>query len=106
MSMILRVLLLLLPLPALAQNLPLPTTAPIHGKASALVTIVAVGDFQCPFCRRLSPNLARLEMEFPNDVRVMWLNLPLPFHPNANRLRFWQRQHKERDYFGRFTLNS
>lgn len=83
MSMILRVLLLLLPLPALAQNLPLPTTAPIHGKASALVTIVAVGDFQCPFCRRLSPNLARLEMEFPNDVRVMWLNLPLPFHPNA-----------------------
>ena len=83
MSMLLRMLLLLLPLPALAQNLPLPTTAPIHGPATALVTIIAVGDFQCPFCRRLSPNLARLEMEFPNDVRVMWLNMPLPFHPNA-----------------------
>jgi len=83
MSRILRILLLLLPLPVLAQNLPLPTTAPMHGKAAALVTIIAVGDFQCPFCRRLSPNLARLEAEFPNDVRVMWLNLPLPFHANA-----------------------
>ncbi len=61
----------------------LPASLPVHGAKDAVVTIFEVSDFQCPFCGRVGPTLKKLQEEYPNDVRVVWANQPLPFHDRA-----------------------
>lgn len=56
---------------------------PQRGPDDALVTIVQFSDFECPFCSRVEPTLDQVIDEFGNDVRVIWMNNPLPFHRNA-----------------------
>lgn len=57
--------------------------SPVRGRNDALVTIVEVGDFQCPFCARVQATLEQVRSHYGNDVRFVWRNNPLPFHPNA-----------------------
>jgi protein-disulfide isomerase len=47
------------------------------------VTIVEWSDFQCPFCAGVLPTLKQIEDTYKDDVRIVWRNEPLPFHPNA-----------------------
>jgi len=56
---------------------------PVRGPADALVTIVEFSDFQCPFCGRVEPTLTQLEQDYKGDLRVVWKDNPLPFHPRA-----------------------
>ena len=58
-------------------------TAPVRGAKDALVTIVIFSDFQCPFCSRVEPTLAKVADEYKGKVRFAWKDLPLPFHQNA-----------------------
>ena len=58
--------------------------APMKGPANAKVTIVEWSDFQCPFCSRVEPTVTQLMKEYPKDVRVVFKQLPLPFHNNAH----------------------
>src|SRR5882757_1636033 len=65
---------------------PVPVTGkdPQWGKADAPVTVVAVSDFQCPFCSRVEPTLKQIRDTYgPDKVRMVWKNNPLPFHNNA-----------------------
>ncbi len=73
------------PPPAQAHKVELPEDAAMvtRGPKDAKVTIVEFSDFQCPFCSRVEPTLAQISKEYPNDVRIVWRNQPLPFHPNA-----------------------
>jgi protein-disulfide isomerase len=73
------------PPPAQARKVDLPDNAAMvtRGPQDAKVTIVEFSDFQCPFCGRVEPTLAQIAKEYPNDVRLVWRNQPLPFHPNA-----------------------
>ena len=57
--------------------------APVRGPADALVTIVTFSDFQCPFCSRVIPTLEQVVATYGNDVRIVFRQNPLPFHPNA-----------------------
>ncbi len=57
--------------------------APARGPADAPVTIVEFGDFQCPFCTRAEETLERLRQEYPEQIRFVWRDLPLPFHTEA-----------------------
>ncbi len=59
--------------------------APVKGAKNALVTIVEYGDFQCPFCARVEETLAQIFKRYPHQVRLVWRNLPLPFHGDAKR---------------------
>ncbi|MBI3115689.1 MAG: thioredoxin domain-containing protein [Candidatus Kerfeldbacteria bacterium] len=56
---------------------------PSRGLGSAAVTIVEFGDFACPFCKENAGALARLLNEFPNDIRHVWKDFPLPEHGQA-----------------------
>ncbi len=65
-----------------AERIPVGAS-PVLGPDDALVTIVQFGDFQCPFCSRVETTLHQIRQRYGRDVRVVWKNAPLPFHPNA-----------------------
>ncbi|MBR4985503.1 MAG: thioredoxin domain-containing protein [Proteobacteria bacterium] len=52
-------------------------------KTNAKVTIVEFSDYECPFCSRAEPTIADIMKQYPNDVRVAFVNNPLPMHKNA-----------------------
>ncbi|MBQ8036783.1 MAG: thioredoxin domain-containing protein [Proteobacteria bacterium] len=52
-------------------------------KSNAKVTIVEFSDYECPFCSRAEPTIAEIMKKYPNDVRVAFINNPLPMHKNA-----------------------
>lgn len=58
-------------------------TSPVRGFAHALVTVVAMSDFACPFCKRAEPTLDRLRKEYGDKVRVVWKDTPLASHERA-----------------------
>ena len=47
------------------------------------MTIHEFGDFQCPFCVRAEPTLEKIVATYGARVRVVWHDLPLPFHEHA-----------------------
>ena len=50
------------------------------------MTVYEISDFQCPFCARFfletMPSLER-EYVVPEEWKFVFVNLPLPMHPNA-----------------------
>ena len=56
---------------------------PARGAEDARITIVEFSDFQCPFCRRVIPTLDAILEKYPDDVRVVYRNMPLGNHPRA-----------------------
>jgi protein-disulfide isomerase len=58
-------------------------TGPSKGPQDARVTIVEFSDFQCPFCQRVMPTLEKILEKYPQDVRVVYRNLPLRSHSRA-----------------------
>jgi protein-disulfide isomerase len=64
--------------------IPVSSADPTLGRADALVTMVWFGDFQCPFTSRVTPTLDQLRARYrPDQLRIVWKNLPLPFHAEA-----------------------
>ena len=55
---------------------------PVRGAKDALVTIVEYSDYQCPFCSRAEPTIAKI-LESYDNVRVIFSHNPLPFHKDA-----------------------
>ncbi|MBO4351624.1 MAG: thioredoxin domain-containing protein [Proteobacteria bacterium] len=55
---------------------------PVRGAKDALVTIVEYSDYQCPFCARAEPTIAKV-LESYDNVRVIFSHNPLPFHKDA-----------------------
>lgn len=55
----------------------------VKGNANAKVTIQIFSDFQCPFCKRVEPQLAQIEKEFGDKVKFVWRHMPLPMHADA-----------------------
>ena len=70
------------PPPPQARNVD-PGDGPWTGAKKPKVTIVEWSDFQCPFCGRVEPTLRQILDTYKNEVRVVWRNEPLSFHPNA-----------------------
>lgn len=66
--------------------------SPTRGPANALVTIVVFSDFQCPFCKRFEPTLTQVMAKYPDKIRVVWKDEPLPFHDHARRAAIFARE--------------
>jgi len=64
-------------------NLPALADDPQRGPRDALVTIVQFSDFQCPFCKRVEATIDELRKLYDKDLRVVWKDNPLSFHPRA-----------------------
>lgn len=65
------------------QRVLFEPSAAMKGAAEPLVTIVEYSDFQCPFCGRFAATLDELIDAYPNDVRLVFMQFPLPMHRNA-----------------------
>lgn len=50
---------------------------------SAKVTIVEFGDYQCPACAAVHPNVKQLLQNYAGKVNYVVRNFPLPQHKNA-----------------------
>ena len=82
-----------------------PGNGPARGGKQPKVNIVMWSDFQCPFCSRAEPTVNKILETYKDDVRVVWRNEPLSFHPNAlpaakaamaahKQGKFWQMHEK------------
>ena len=57
---------------------------PSWGNPKAPVTIVEFSDFQCPFCSRAIATIDKIKQEYgPDQVRVIFRDMPLPSHNRA-----------------------
>jgi len=57
--------------------------SPAKGPEKAPITIVLFTDFECPYCKKVEPLLAQVLERYPNDVRLVFKNMPLQFHKFA-----------------------
>jgi protein-disulfide isomerase len=64
-------------------KVPVLADDPVKGPKDALVTIVIFSEFQCPFCKRVEDTLKQVMTTYANDVRIVWKDNTLPFHPRA-----------------------
>lgn len=64
-------------------TVPMSADDPVRGNASAPVTIIEFSDFQCPFCQRVNPTLARVRETYGDKVKIVFKDYPLPNHPQA-----------------------
>jgi protein-disulfide isomerase len=54
------------------------------GDKDAPIQLVEFSDFECPFCARVNPTLAKLQEAYPGKVRIVFRDLPLlNIHKNA-----------------------
>jgi protein-disulfide isomerase len=56
---------------------------PTLGAASAPVTVVEFGDFQCPFCGRAEASLKELRAKYGDKIKLVFMDFPLPSHNHA-----------------------
>jgi protein-disulfide isomerase len=66
-----------------AGPIEVPAHSPRRGPDSARVTLVEFGDFQCPACGAVEPTVKGVLATYPNDVALVFVNLPLSIHANA-----------------------
>lgn len=78
--------------------------SPELGSPDAVVTIVEWADFECPFCRMVSPVLEGILERFEGQVRLVYKFYPLPAHTHGeiaaraaiaalNQGKFWEMHH-------------
>ena len=59
--------------------------SPTRGAANAPVTIVQFSEFQCPFCSRVEPTLDQLLKDYDGKIKIVFKQMPLAFHNNAQK---------------------
>jgi protein-disulfide isomerase len=58
----------------------------VRGPATALVTLVEYGDYECPYCRSAVAIVDELERILPDQLRFVFRHFPLEnLHPHARR---------------------
>jgi protein-disulfide isomerase len=73
----------------------------VLGQASARITLVEYGDFECPFCGRSYPAVRQIRDELGDRLRFVFRHYPRPEHPHARHAaeaaeaasaqgRFWE----------------
>ncbi len=50
---------------------------PSKGSADAKVTLIEFADYQCPHCKRAAGVLTTIAKRFPNDLRIVFMDLPI-----------------------------
>lgn len=59
------------------------TQGPVRGADNGKITMVLFDDFECPYCAKFFATEEALLQTFPNDLKIIFHNLPLSFHKFA-----------------------
>jgi len=62
-----------------------PKSDHIRGPANAKVTMIEYSDFQCSYCVRARPLVARVREVYGDQVRFAFRHFPLDFHAQAEK---------------------
>ncbi len=62
---------------------PVDSSTPTRGAATAPITIVVFGDFECGYCALVEETLAELDRHYPGRIRRVHRDMPLEFHDQA-----------------------
>ena len=57
--------------------------SPFKGPANAPVVLVEWADYQCPFCAQVPALVDQLLAAYPNDLKFVYKQMPLPMHSLA-----------------------
>ncbi len=66
--------------------------SPVQGPSAAKVTIVVFSEFECPFCKKVTPTLHDLRRDLGGRFRLVWKDNPLPHHKRAEDLAQFARE--------------
>ncbi len=58
-------------------------TGPSRGSPAAKVTIVEFSDYECPFCVKAEGTVKEILAAYPEKIRLVYRDFPLPMHPKA-----------------------
>lgn len=58
-------------------------TGPSKGPETAPITVIEFSDFQCPYCVRAEPTVKELLASYPDKIRLVYRDYPLPSHDLA-----------------------
>jgi protein-disulfide isomerase len=64
-------------------RVPVTADDPSKGAAEPVVVVVEFSDFQCPHCGRAAEAFDELVAAYPQDVRLVFKQFPMPMHPDA-----------------------
>ncbi len=56
---------------------------PYLGAPNAKVVVIEFLDFQCPYCKAAVSTVDSITKQYPDKVKLITINFPLPFHNNA-----------------------
>ena len=71
--------------PLLLPKIEVAATGPSRGPAKAPVTIVEFSDFECPYCVRAEEAVKQVLAAYPDKVRLVYRDYPLPIHARAQK---------------------
>lgn len=78
---------------------------PTLGAQDALVTLIVFSDYECSYCARFTRTLEQLRERHGEDLRVVFRQLPLPFHEHAPAAaRAALAAHRQDAYLGMHNL--
>lgn len=55
----------------------------VKGPENAPITMIEFSDFQCPYCKTASDTVKEVLAQYPDKIKFVYKNLPLPIHENA-----------------------
>jgi len=54
-----------------------------EGSVNAPIKLIEFSDFQCPYCKKLEPELKNLLKKYNGKMEIIYHYFPLPAHPQA-----------------------
>jgi protein-disulfide isomerase len=69
------------------------------GTSSPKLTIVEFGDFACPICQASFSLVRETAAKYPNDIKIIWRDFPMPEHAEAVNLAMAARCAGEQNKF-------
>ena len=56
---------------------------PYWGKSDAKITIVEFSDIECPYCKRMQPDIQKIKSKYSDKIKWVFIDFPLHFHQQA-----------------------
>lgn len=92
---------LITPAAKVYQSLVRPTD-PVRGDQRASLMIMEFGDFECPYCAQLYPNLVKILNDYQGRVKLVWKDFVSPVHLNGRQAAIAARCAAEQNKFWGF----